>query len=62
MSTIFDPIVSEFESSDHQTEYNVWFRAKIEKASADPRPTVPHDQVVARLKKRREEREANTNR
>ncbi|MFW1950148.1 antitoxin [Acinetobacter bereziniae] len=62
MSTIFNPIVSEFDSSDHEAEYNAWFRAKIEKASADPRPSVPHDQVVAHLKNRREEREANTNR
>lgn len=62
MSTVFDPIVSEFDSSDHEAKYNAWFRAKIEKASADRRPAVPHDQVVAHLKKRREEREANTNR
>ena len=62
MNTMFDPIVSEFESSDHEAEYNAWFKAKIEKASADPRPPIPHDQVVARLKKRREEREANANR
>ena len=62
MNTKFDPIVSEFDSSDHKAEYNAWFRAKVAKASADPRPAIPHDQVVARLKKRREEREVNANR
>lgn len=62
MNTKFDPIVSEFDSSDHEAEYNAWFRAKVAKASADQRPAIPHDQVVARLKKRREEREINANR
>ncbi len=62
MNTRFDPIVSEFESSDHEAEYNAWFIAKVEKSLADSRPTIPHDQVVARMKKRREEREANANR
>lgn len=62
MNTAFDPIVSEFDSSDHESEYNAWFKAKIEKSMADTRPTVPHDQVVARLKKRREERTINVDR
>ncbi|WP_438839424.1 type II toxin-antitoxin system RelB family antitoxin, partial [Acinetobacter lactucae] len=61
MNTVFDSIVSEFESSKHDTEYNVWFKAKIEKAIVDTRPTMPHDQVVAYFKKRRVEREANRN-
>lgn len=30
MSTVFDPIVSEFDSSDHEAEYNAWFKAKVE--------------------------------
>ena len=54
--------MSEFESSDHEAEYNAWFIAKVEKSLADSRPTIPHDQVVARMKKRREEREASANR
>jgi hypothetical protein len=58
MNIIFDPIVSEFDSSEHEAKYNAWFRAKIEKACTDQRPSIPHDQVIARLKKRREEREA----
>lgn len=61
MNTVFYPILSEFESSKHQAEYNIWFKAKITKAMADTRPTIPHDQVVAYLKKRRVEREANRN-
>lgn len=60
MNTIYDPIVSEFESFDQEVEYNAWFKAKVEASQADQRPTVPHDQVVARLKKRRKERAENT--
>jgi len=60
MNTVFDPIVSEFDSSDHEAEYNAWFKAKVEASQADPRPTIPHDEVVARLKKRCEEREVNS--
>lgn len=56
MNTEFDPIVSEFDSSDHEAKYNAWFKAKVESSKADQRPGIPHDQVVARLKKRREER------
>lgn len=26
--------------------YDAWFRAKVQKALADPRPTTPHDQVM----------------
>ncbi|EMI2602893.1 antitoxin [Acinetobacter baumannii] len=56
MHTEFDPIVSEFDSSDHEAQYNAWFKAKVEASQADQRTGIPHDQVVARLKKRREER------
>ena len=26
--------------------YDAWFRAKVQEALADPRPTTPHDQVM----------------
>ena len=26
--------------------YDAWFRAKVQKALADPRPATPHDQVM----------------
>lgn len=59
MNTMFDPIVSEFENSDQEASYNSWFKTKIEKSLADTRPSIPHDEVVARLKKRREARNAH---
>ncbi|MFC3901790.1 hypothetical protein SAMN05421749_101452 [Acinetobacter marinus] len=62
MNKKFDPIVSEFESAEHEARYNAWFITKVEKAKADTRPRIPHDEVVARFKKRREQREANAHR
>jgi len=29
--------------------YDAWFRAKIEKALADPRPSIPHEVVMAQV-------------
>lgn len=55
MNTRFDPLISHFEDAEHEEKYNAWLLAKIEKSRNDPRPRVPHDQVVMRLKKRREE-------
>ena len=30
--------------------YDAWFRAKVHEALADPRPTIPHQQVMAEAK------------
>lgn len=43
-----DPRVSEFETTEAAESYDRWFRAKIDRAMADTRPTIPHDQVMAR--------------
>ncbi len=34
-------------------EYDAWFRAKVQEAIDDPRPTIPHQEVEARFAKRR---------
>ncbi|QBG86250.1 type II toxin-antitoxin system RelB family antitoxin [Xanthomonas oryzae] len=39
--------MSEFESTEAAEDYDRWFRAKIERAVADTRPTISHDQVMA---------------
>jgi hypothetical protein len=44
-----DPRVSEFESTEAAESYDRWFRAKVEKAMADTRPKIPHDQVMAEM-------------
>lgn len=40
------PIVSEFETEEQASSYDRWFRHKVEASLADPRPAVPHDQVM----------------
>jgi len=56
MNTIFDPLVSEFENSDHQEKYNTWLKAKVEKSLADSRPATPHDQAIAKIQAELEKR------
>lgn len=45
--TKLSPIVSEFETEEEAEAYDRWFRAKVEASLADPRPSIPHDEVVA---------------
>ena len=44
------PIESEFASTEEAEAYDVWFRAKVERSLADPRPPIPHEQVMAEMK------------
>ena len=44
-----DPIESEFASTEEAEAYDVWFRAKVREALADPRPGIPHEQVMAEM-------------
>lgn len=41
------PIESEFATSEDAAAYDAWFRARIARAMASTRPTIPHDQVMA---------------
>lgn len=31
-------------------EYDAWFRAKVQRALQDPRPSIPHEEAMARVK------------
>ncbi|MNJ01865.1 hypothetical protein D3C73_1616350 [compost metagenome] len=42
--------VSEFETEEQAYRYNRWFRAKVQAALDDPRPNIPHDQVMAEMR------------
>jgi hypothetical protein len=44
-----DPIVSEFETTEEAEAYDAWFRAKVQASLDDPRPRIPHDEVMARM-------------
>ncbi|EPB2021934.1 antitoxin [Escherichia coli] len=49
MSTALSPIVSEFETTEQENSYNEWLRAKVASGLADPRPAIPHDEVMAEM-------------
>ena len=44
------PIESEFASTEEAEAYDAWFRAKVQEALDDPRPDIPHEQVMAEMK------------
>lgn len=44
-----DPIISEFETEEQAASYDRWFRAKVQASLDDPRPSIPHDQVMAEM-------------
>ena len=48
MSTALSPLVSEFETTE-QASYTDWLRAKVAASLADPRPAIPHDEVMAEM-------------
>ncbi|WP_122290527.1 antitoxin, partial [Pseudomonas syringae group genomosp. 3] len=50
MSIQLDPRVSEFETQEQADNYDRWFRQRIEHSLADPRPQVPHDEAMARVR------------
>ncbi|EFK4006670.1 antitoxin [Escherichia coli] len=49
MSTALSPIVSEFATTEQENSYNEWLRAKVASSLADPRPSIPHDEVMAEM-------------
>lgn len=52
MSTTRSPIVSEFETEEQAASYDRWFRAKVQASRDDPRPSVPHDEAMARIRQK----------
>ena len=46
------PIVSEFETGEDEAAYLAWLEAKVAASLADPRPPVPHDEAMARIRKK----------
>ena len=46
-----DPIVSEFDTEEEAAAYDLWFRAQVEQALASDEPMIPHEQVMAEVRK-----------
>lgn len=53
--TKLSPIVSEFETQEDADAYDHWFRARVQASLADPRPGIPHDEAMERIRRRLEE-------
>jgi len=45
----YSPLVSEFGSAEEEAAYLEWLKKKVAKSLADPRPPVPHEQVMAEI-------------
>jgi hypothetical protein len=51
MTTPLSPIESQFATVEEAEAHDRWFRAKIGEALANPRPLVPHDEALARIRR-----------
>lgn len=63
MNTILSPLVSEFETQEQEEEYTAWLKAKLQASLDDPRPKIPHDEVMAKaralLESKKQDRASN---
>ena len=62
MPNEYSPLVSEFDNAEHEARYTAWLQAKVAKALADPRPPIPHDEVMAEMEALIREMEARQKR
>jgi len=44
-------IISEFDTPEQAAAYEKWLNEKVAASLADPRPSVPHDEVIGRARK-----------
>ncbi|ARP90598.1 hypothetical protein CAL14_10060 [Bordetella genomosp. 9] len=52
MRAALSAIVSEFETAEQAASYDRWFRAKVQASRDDPRPSIPHDEAMARIREK----------
>lgn len=50
MNNQLDPLISDFATEEQAASYDRWFHAKVQAAIDDPRPSVPHDEAMARIR------------
>ena len=51
MNARLDPLIHEFETEDQAVSYDRWFRAQVKASLDDPRSSIPHDEVMAAMRK-----------
>ena len=50
MCAFLSPRESEFADLEEAAAYDRWFRAQVQTATDDPRPGIPHDEVMAKMR------------
>ena len=45
-----DPIISEFATTEEAEAHDRWVREKVQASLDDPRPDIPHDEVMAEMR------------
>ncbi|WP_095120403.1 antitoxin [Pseudomonas sp. Irchel s3f10] len=68
MDPLFSTTNADFENEEQAASYDRWFRAEVQKSLDDPRPNIPHEQVMAeiealmeRVRRKQEALEASDN-
>jgi hypothetical protein len=56
MGAVLSPIVSEFETEEQESSYNLWLRAKVEEVRRSEKPRQPHDAAMAKVQAMLDER------
>jgi hypothetical protein len=46
-----DPIISEFETQSQAESYDRWFRDKVQRSIDSTRPTIPHEEAMANVRR-----------
>lgn len=52
MNAALSPIVSEFETEEQAVNYDRWLRVKVQASRDDSRPSIPHDEAMARIREK----------
>ena len=55
MAHTLSPIESDFATVEEAETYDRWFRAKVQASLDDPRPNIPHEQVMAEFRAKRDQ-------
>jgi hypothetical protein len=57
-ATVLSPLLSEFDTQAQADRYDLWFRAKVQTAIDDTRPSTPHEAAVQNIDRMIEEKKA----
>jgi len=52
MNALFEPLTPDVASAEEEASHTAWLQAKLARSIADPRPRIPHDEVMRRVEAR----------